>query len=78
MFASIVNSLGCFSFHPTDKDDEIHVFCREQYHAPFTYQGKAVVQTFELFADKPSTCEFGLESLNPGISGEGGSGGIPF
>jgi hypothetical protein len=58
-----------------DKGDEIHVFYREQHHAPFTYKGKAVVTTFELFTDKPSKFEFELESLSPGISGDGGSGG---
>lgn len=43
----------------------IHVFYREQHHAPFIYQGKAVVKHFELFADKPSKFEFELESLSP-------------
>jgi hypothetical protein len=60
-----------------DKGDEVHVFYREQHHAPFTYHGKAVVTSFELFTDKPSKFEFELESLNPGISAAGGSEGNP-
>ncbi len=48
-----------------DRGDEIHIFFREQHHAPFRYLGKAKVRTFELFADKPSKFEFELESVTP-------------
>jgi hypothetical protein len=60
-----------------DKGDTIHVFYREQHHAPFTYHGKALVKSFELFTEKPSKFEFELEALNPEISGGGGGGGNP-
>lgn len=50
-----------------DRGEEIHIFFREQHHAPFRYLGKAKVKTFELFADKPSKFEFELESVTPEI-----------
>lgn len=48
-----------------DRGDEIHVFFRDQHHAPFRYLGRAKVSSFELFADKPSRFEFELEPTQP-------------
>lgn len=38
--------------------DEVHLFFRERHHAPFTYQGKVVLETYERFSKQPSRFVF--------------------
>lgn len=43
-----------------EKKDTIHVFFREKHHSDFIYEGRAVLQRFHLFSDRPSKFSFTL------------------
>jgi putative restriction endonuclease len=40
--------------------DDIHVFYRDRHHSDFTYEGKAVLQHFHVYSDRPSRFVFQL------------------
>lgn len=42
------------------KTDVIHVFFRERHHMSFTYEGRAVLQSYHLYTDRPSKFAFQL------------------
>lgn len=44
----------------TEKRDTIHIFFRERHHAPFTYQGRAILLGQRLLNDRPSQFTFRL------------------
>lgn len=49
--------------HGTDKrivarNDRIHVFYRERHHSDFTYEGRAVLRSHNLYSDRPSRFTF--------------------
>lgn len=51
--------------HGTDKriierKDQIFVFYRERHHSDFTFEGRAILRSYNLFADRPSKFTFEL------------------
>lgn len=44
----------------TQKRDTIHVFYREVHHSSFIYKGRAILQFFKLYTDRPSKFTFQL------------------
>ena len=44
----------------TERMDQIHVFYREKHHIDFTYEGRAVLRSFNLLSDRPSKFTFEL------------------
>ncbi|WP_053227938.1 HNH endonuclease [Spirochaeta cellobiosiphila] len=42
------------------KQDDIHVFYRDRHHSDFTYKGKAFLNKFRLYNDRPSKFQFVL------------------
>jgi hypothetical protein len=43
-----------------DRKDQIYVFYRERHHSDFIYEGRAVLRSYNLFADRPSKFSFEL------------------
>ena len=41
-----------------ENGDDVHLFYRERHHAPFTYQGKIVLESFERSNARPSRFVF--------------------
>lgn len=42
----------------SDNGDEVHLFYREKHHAPFTYQGRVVLEDYERLSNRPSRFVF--------------------
>lgn len=40
--------------------DIIHIFYRERHHSDFIYEGRAMLQSYSLYSDRPSKFRFGL------------------
>jgi hypothetical protein len=40
------------------RKDEIHVFYRERHHLYFTYEGRAILDTYRIYRDSPSKFKF--------------------
>jgi hypothetical protein len=45
--------------------DEIRVFHRDRHHQDFTYKGKALLEKYRLYSDRPSCFSFRLVDLTP-------------
>ena len=43
-----------------EKRDDIHVFFREKHHSDFTYGGRAVLQRYHIYSERPSKFVFAL------------------
>ena len=42
------------------RKDEIHVFYRERHHSDFIYEGRAILDTYRIYKDRPSKFTFQL------------------
>ena len=42
------------------RQDEIHIFYRERHHSNFTYEGRAILDTYRIYKDRPSKFIFRL------------------
>src|SRR4030042_1788007 len=43
-----------------EKKDQIHIFYRERHHSDFTYEGRAILRSYNLFSERPSKFSFEL------------------
>ena len=50
-----------------DRKDQIHIFYRDKHHKDFTYEGKAVLRSYNLFSERPS--KFTFELIDKKING---------